>query len=538
MCRKVLLLTCFAAVLSMVCADAAFAIVWEARVRGSSDDREHYVGGSIDSAGSSDLEMPYEDEGKGSPQTVGIRFLDVEIPKGANITAAYVEFVCDETKGGSLRVSLVIDGHLDPNPPTFTTDIIGRPRTAAKAIWEPEEWTSSGQVSQTSDISAVISELVNQDGWVNGNAIALIISDNPDNPSQGIRCAEAVDGSAMQAPLLHIEFSSKYASNPAPANGELYADTWVSLGWDPGETAVTHDVYMSDNFDLVNDRDPAAFQGNQAFPFFTAGFPGFAYPDGLVPGTTYYWAIDEVEADGTTKYNGDVWSFSIPSKAAYDPSPRDGGKAVDTDVTLSWTPGFGAKLHTVYFGDDLDTVSNATGGAPSGTATFSPGTLEKDKVYYWRVDEFNPPETIKGDVWTFRTMPEIVITDPDLIGWWKFDNVVGNTVRDWSGYGNDGQTGGDPQQVEGAIDFGLDLDGDDYVSVDAVADDLTSKNYTLSAWIKTTQFGEGNVFASNTGGSHVLLFGVDNGNIYVDDGPSTDWPPAVNDDKWHMISLV
>ena len=526
------------ATIVLVSCNAAFAIVWEARVRGSSDDREHYVGGSIDSAGSSDLEMPYEDDNKGGEQVVGVRFVDVAVPKGANITHAYIEFVCDELDEGTLFASLLIEGEPNPNPTTFTTDIIARPRTTAKAVWEPANWTTVGQIDQTPDISAIIQEIVNLDGWASGNALVLIISDNPDNPSVGSRCAEAVDGSAAQAPLLHIEFSSQYASNPAPANGALYADTWVSLGWDAGETAVTHDVYMSDNFDEVNDGAAAAFQGNQAFPFFTAGFPGFAYPDGLVPGTTYYWRVDEFEADGATKYRGDVWSFSIPSKAAYDPSPRDGGKAVDIDVTLSWTPGFGAKLHSVYFGDDFDTVSNAVGGVPQGTATFAPGALEKDKVYYWRVDEFNPPETIKGDVWSFRTLPEIVITDPDLIGWWKFDNVSGNTVLDWSGYGNDGTLGGDPQLVEGAIDFGLDLDGDDYVSVDGAADDLTSKNFTLSAWVRTTQFGEGNVFASNTGGSHVLLFGVDNGNIYVDDGPSSDWPPTVNDDQWHMITLV
>jgi len=145
--------------------------------------------------------------------------------------------------------------------------------------------------------------------------------------------------------------------------------------------------------------------------------------------------------------------------------------------------------------------------------------------------------TYKGNVWTFKTIPEITITDPDLIGWWKFDNISGgDTVLDWSGYGNDGKLGGDPELVDGVIDFGLDLDGNDYVMIDGVVDDLTSRNFSLSAWIKTTQAGEGNVFASNNGSSHVLLFGVDNGNIYAD--PGGDFPPAVNDNQWHMITFV
>jgi hypothetical protein len=334
-----------------------------------------------------------------------------------------------------------------------------------------------------------------------------------------------------------IEPAFTRAMSPDPADGALYADTWASLAWTAGDTATSHDVYMSENFDEVNDRAAAAFQGNQALPFFTVGFPGFAYPDGMVPGTTYYWAVDEVEADGVTKYVGRVWSFSIPPRTAYNPSPRDGAKAVQTDVTLSWTPGFGAKLHTVYFGDDLDTVSNATGGAPTGTTRFTPGALEKDKVYYWRVDEFNPPELVKGNVWTFRTMPEIVITNPDMIGWWKLDSIHGTKVLDWSGYGNDGTIGGNPQLVEGAIDFGLDLRGADYVSLDPVADDLTSTDFTVSIWIRTTQGGEGNVIASNTGSSHVFQFGVKGGNIWVDDGPESQFT-TVNDDQWHMITFV
>jgi hypothetical protein len=524
---------------------AAFALVWEERISIPTDDQEEYADTPGYDISSSDLEMPYESEGRGTPQIVGLRFSDVKVPNGANVTSAYLEFVCDETKGGSDPVSLLIEGELSPNSAAISTaasyNVSSRTRTTANAVWEPENWTAAGQLSQTSDISAVILEIVNQSGWASGNALTIIISDDPANPSTGLRCAEAVDGSAAQAPLLHVEFTSKYASNPSPPNGALYEDAWASLSWDPGETAATHDIYMSDNFDLVNNRDPAAFQGNQAFPFFTVGFPGFAYPDGLASGTTYYWATDEVEADGVTKYGGPVWSFSIPSKAAYDPSPRHGAKAVQTDVTLSWTPGFGAKLHTVYFGDDLDTVTNATGGIPLGATTYTPGELEKGKVYYWRVDELNPPETVKGTVWSFRTLPDIVIADPDMIGWWKLDNVFGTTVLDWSGYGNDGTLGGDPQLVEGAVDMALELDGSDYIAIDGVVDDITSTNITLSIWIKSTQTGQGDLFAANDSASaHPLEFYISGGYPGRYDGGDTNYPgaPFVADGQWHMMTYV
>ena len=335
------------------------------------------------------------------------------------------------------------------------------------------------------------------------------------------------------------QFVAENATCPSPADGSVYEDTWATLRWGAGVYAVSHDVYMADNFDDVNDGAAAAFQGNHADPFLTVGFFGFPFPDGLVPGSTYYWRVDEInEADPNSPWKGDVWSFSIPSRKAYNPYPSDGAEFVDPDATLSWKEGFGAKLHYVHFGDNFDDVDNATEGTSAPSMSFTPGTLEKDKTYYWRVDEFNPPNPmVKGDVWTFKTLPVISITDPDLIGWWTFDESGGDIAFDFSGHGNDGTLGRDPERIDGIMKGALNLTSD-YVSIDAVADDITSNNLTLSAWIKTTQPGEGNVFASNTGSDHVLMFGVNNGNVYVDDGSETDWPPAVNDDQWHMITLV
>ncbi|MFH1884704.1 MAG: hypothetical protein ABIL62_18555, partial [Planctomycetota bacterium] len=183
------------------------------------------------------------------------------------------------------------------------------------------------------------------------------------------------------------------AYRPIPKDGELYEDTWASLSWSVGDTAVSHDIYIGENLNDVNDGTGDTFRINQAETFYIVGFPGYPYPDGLIPGTTYYWRIDEVETDGTTIYKGDIWSFSIPPQTAYSPDPANGDEQVGPDVQVSWTPGFNAKLHTIYFGDNFDDVNNAAGGLPQGPATYTPGTLKLAKTYYWRVDEFDPPAT-------------------------------------------------------------------------------------------------------------------------------------------------
>ncbi|KPK42650.1 MAG: hypothetical protein AMJ65_07325 [Phycisphaerae bacterium SG8_4] len=548
--RKSFLQILLVVAIALAGANAAFGgLIVEVRVSAGPDDAEEAVNpGNQDTYNtSSDLELIDDNNDNGGRQFVGMNFRNVQVPLGAQIKRAYIEFACDASKFNSDPAYLLLWGHLDPNPDGFggaltPTSISDRPRTEAKVPWEPEPWTTGGQLSQTSDISSIINEIISQDGWATGNAIEIIVGeDTSKGEFTGFRAAESFNGVASLAPLLVIELSTKFASSPSPADGTLYEDTWASLGWEAGETAVTHDVYMSDKFDDVSGGAAAAFQGNQALAFFTVGFPGFAFPDGLVPGTTYYWRIDEVEADGATKHKGPVWSFSILDKTAYDPSPRDGARAVDPDVTLSWTPGYGAKLHTVYFGNDFDTVSNAAGGLPQGVAAFTPGTLEKDNIYYWRVDEFNPPETVKGDVWSFRTLPDIVITDPNLIGWWKLDNISGDKVLDWSGYGNDGKTGGNPQLVEGFVGSGLDLDGSDYIAIDGVVDDITSTNITLSIWIKSTQTSQGDLFAANDSASgHPLEFYIEGGYPGRYDGGDTTYTtaPLVADGQWHMMTYV
>jgi hypothetical protein len=195
------------------------------------------------------------------------------------------------------------------------------------------------------------------------------------------------------------------AYKPTPDDGALHEDTWVSLSWRAGDHAVSHDVYLSDNLDDVDNGTGDAPRGNQVATDYILGFPGFAYPDGLVPGTTYYWRIDEVnEADPNSPWRGDIWSFSIPPKTAYSPDPIDGAEFIDLDATFGWTPGYGAKLHTVYLGDSFEDVDSAAGGAPVGAPSYKPASpLEAEKVYYWRVDEFDIAETHKGDVWGFTT---------------------------------------------------------------------------------------------------------------------------------------
>lgn len=194
------------------------------------------------------------------------------------------------------------------------------------------------------------------------------------------------------------------ATAPVPADGAIHEDTWATLSWTPGYAAVTHDLYLSTNMDDVKYRTADAFQGNLAAAYYVIGFPGFAFPEGLTPGTTYYWLVDEINPDhADSPWKGQVWSFTVPPKTAWKPFPPNNAKLVDPESDLSWSPGWGAKMHTVYIGETFEEVDAATGGTPQISTSYALDTLELDKTYYWRVDEFDGAQTHKGVIWNFTT---------------------------------------------------------------------------------------------------------------------------------------
>jgi len=307
MCRKWIYLIYFALVLGLVGTNSAFGLTVNIRIANGSDDaEEHVANGSIELT-SSDLELAYEDAGTPATdeQVVGLRFVSVALPKGALVTGAYVEFEVDETKGGTAPVNLIIEGDLTAAPFTSAAkNITSRTSlTTAKVKWSVPNWPAVDVKWQTPDISSIIQEIVNQPGWASGNALVLLFRDDKSNPSTGIRCAEAYEGEATNAPLLHIEAVVKVASGPNPANGATGVEMTPTLSWTPGATAATHDVYFGIS-------SPPSFIANQAATSYA--------PGPLALGTTCYWQIDEVEADGTTKHTGNIWSFTITNHLVVD----------------------------------------------------------------------------------------------------------------------------------------------------------------------------------------------------------------------------
>jgi len=240
-----------------------------------------------------------------------------------------------------------------------------------------------------------------------------------------------VDGKYL-APWIRTPEPMFQAKNPNPKDGALGVAAPL-LTWDAGPTALWHDVY----FGTTN---PPPLIGRQLFNV-------YYHIPGLTPGATYYWKVDEIEADGVTMYKGPLWTFVAQAVTAYYPSPTDGAGSVSPNVTLTWQPGLGSTKHQLYLSDSRDDVAAGAAAADKGAlteTTYTPTNLQGATTYYWRVDEIAADGTRKtGPVWSFTTF---ILVD-DFESYNDTDNRIYDTWLDNfdpKGDGSGSVVGNDP----------------------------------------------------------------------------------------------
>ena len=276
------------------------------------------------------------------------------------------------------------------------------------------DWTANGEFLLTTEFNGGLAPADADDNAFTGTAqsddTGTIVMESGPNANTIEQSGAGNPYSFINALVVSSMTPVTTARRPVPEDGALITANKVDLQWQPGMISVSSNVYLGEDFGAVSNattEDTDIFRGNMTEIIFSVGSEGNPYPSGLAEKTTYYWRIDEVnDLNPDSPWKGEVWSFTIASKSAFNPIPVDGTIFVDPNVTLSWTPGSGSVMHRMYFGDNLQDVQAGTGGTAKGPVSglsYSPGMLEIEKTYYWRVDEFDGRETHTGDVWSFTT---------------------------------------------------------------------------------------------------------------------------------------
>jgi len=224
---------------------------------------------------------------------------------------------------------------------------------------------------------------------------------------------------------------------------------------------------------------------------------------------------------------------------ASNPSPANGSSDALTSSTLTWTPGGTADTtggHNLYFGTSFVDVNSRDVSVHIGyldSPSYDPGTLMAETTYYWVVDTNNDnyeESPWLGEVWSFTTI------DPNLVGYWNFDD---ETANDSSDNGGDGSMVGDAMIVNKA----LLLDGSgDYVQITGYKGVLGTSARTTCAWIKAESNTD--MMVASWGNPAVSgqqwIFRVDETD-YLRQGVSSGSiisSTSVRDGLWHHVASV
>jgi hypothetical protein len=263
-----------------------------------SDDAEQQASGSVNIT-SSDLDMMTD--GSTVQAALGLRFVDIPMPRGATVDSAYIQFTADEAHPDT--TSLTIQGQAADDAATFATtksNVTSRSRTSAGVAWTPVPWVTTGAQGvdqRTPDLAPILQELVLRPGWASGNAVAFVVT------GTGKRVARSFDATKGGTPVLHVVYTTGL---PPPNQAPV-----VSAGSD-------QQVFFPASATLAG----------------TVGDDGLPDPPGA---TTVAWS--QVSGPGSVSF-GDATaastsaSFSDPGTYVLRLAASDGSLSAADDVTV------------------------------------------------------------------------------------------------------------------------------------------------------------------------------------------------------------
>jgi type IV pilus assembly protein PilY1 len=133
----------------------------------------------------------------------GFRFTNVQVPAGATIVSAYLQFY--SASGQWITLNLQIAGVLSPNSTPFTTLrpsqqplTVARVQHLSDVGWNANTWYAFNEMA------AVVQEIVNQAGWQSGNSLAIVLRNT--GGAWARKWVYSRDGAAQFAPQLVIVY--------------------------------------------------------------------------------------------------------------------------------------------------------------------------------------------------------------------------------------------------------------------------------------------------------------------------------------------
>ncbi len=292
------------------------------------EDITSNTSGPVETLGSagSDIELT-NDTQEGKQQMVGIRFPNILVPQGAIIKSAHIQFESDENRNGP--VTITFHGEASNNAILFKEvdgDVSNRSRTTTSVEWNPGDWNTGdeGDEQRTSNLAAIVEEIVLRPGWEQGNAIAFIVSSN-DFPNH--RTAE---NGESNGPVLTIEFESEISAfiskQAAAKEGNVAEEDITTAASGPVETLGSAGSDLELTMDSQEDKQQIV----------GIRFPNINIPNGsdIVEAFIQFESDENRNGPVTITFHGEV----SDSAELFQETDGDVSGRLKTSASVDWNP--------------------------------------------------------------------------------------------------------------------------------------------------------------------------------------------------------
>ena len=167
-------------------------------------------------------------------QLVFLRFDSLQVPPGAQIIQAYIQFTSYSANSSEdlFDFAIAVEDTADSAPLPVAADeetnyaassraVNGSIRWASdvdnRLLWHSENTADESQ--RTPDLSILVQQTINQSGWQYGNAIAFMLQ------GTGNRIAVSYENNPAKAAVLHITYTAPPLAQPAPQTLTVWGTT-------------------------------------------------------------------------------------------------------------------------------------------------------------------------------------------------------------------------------------------------------------------------------------------------------------------------
>jgi len=281
-------------------------------------------------------------------------------------------------------------------------------------------------------------ELSGTNGWTDITEGVMILTDEGDQTEKikeyvtngwitayGVKSGELLEDGRLAMVQMDYDVTNPgmttvwaTVSNPTQARAPQPQDGATAqlvnskaIIWTPGDKATRHDVYFGTDQDAIANADTSDTTGIYRGRISESGY---ILPETLEWGQTYYWRVDEIEADDTV-HAGPVWSFTVADYLLVDDFEN-----YDTGVNqiwYSWKDGFGYgtpdEPNSYYAGNgtgaavgDETTASYTEEVIVHGTGHSMPYLYNNNKEGYAKYSEVEKTLSYPRD-WTEQDVAEL-----------------------------------------------------------------------------------------------------------------------------------